>query len=158
MRAKHRQGEIGYSIQNNSWVEDYAEGDTEIWRGEAMRHRRKGVREMMRSNMCESKSACMLMQRARGPAGNACKRVEGGRGRVPNSRVCFVTYMRHFFVFQKSSSDHSTRSDRLINNVARHLFVTLSPLSNCEKVPSRRGSGRQARSASLALMLSLNRK
>lgn len=49
-------------------------------------------------------------------------------------------------------ADHdSTRSDRLSSSVAKQRFVMWSFLSNCEKVASRKGPGRQARSASRAL-------
>jgi len=47
---------------------------------------------------------------------------------------------------------------RLMRRVERQRFVTMSPLRRLLNVWSRSGSGRQARSASRALRLSLNRR
>lgn len=54
--------------------------------------------------------------------------------------------------------DYSARSERLRRRVARQRLVMWSFLSSCEKVASRRGPGRHARSASRARGLSLSRR
>lgn len=60
--------------------------------------------------------------------------------------------------FQRFVQTESTRSERLRRRVARQRFVTMSPLRRGEKVASRRGSGRQARSASRALYIQSRRQ
>ena len=50
-----------------------------------------------------------------------------------------------------SESFNHSRCSRFTMRVDRQRLVTMSPLSNPAKVPSRRASGRQARSASRAL-------
>lgn len=52
----------------------------------------------------------------------------------------------------------SGRSDKFSSNVARQRLVMWSFFRSCEKVASRNGVGRQERSASRALGLSLSRK